>query len=206
MADGEDVQPDAHGAFARVSHEVRTTLAAIAGYAELLERADSAGDMRASASQIAEESRRLVCLLDAALSSAEEVERGERPARRVLHVEDDPANVRLVYRLLSRCVDVDVTAATSVAEGIDLARSMAPDVIILDLHLDDGSGVQVLDALEADDALRHVPVITTSADGPPPDTEQRWSMVRGHLTKPMDLDDFDRTMRRVLQLPPSEVH
>ena len=65
---------------------------------------------------------------------------------RVLHIEDNLANLELVDQVLTRSGFVEILAAMSGSLGIELAREHRPHLILLDLHLPDMSGTELLDA------------------------------------------------------------
>ena len=74
--------------------------------------------------------------------------------------------------------------------GLDLVRAHLPDLVILDLHLPDVSGADVLAALRADPQTASVPVVVLSADASP--VQARRLLAAGalrYLTKPVDLHD-----------------
>jgi CheY-like chemotaxis protein len=75
--------------------------------------------------------------------------------------------------------------------GLDLAREHAPHLIVLDAHLPDTSGQEVLSGLRADPVTRETPVIVMSADGSP--GQMRRMLAAGanaFLTKPLDVKLF----------------
>src|SRR5579862_6378041 len=85
-------------------------------------------------------------------------------ARTVLYVEDNPTNVLLVERVLSRRPAVRLLVATRGDQGFELALAHHPDLILLDLHLPDIGGEQLLSQLRAEPATCHIPVVVVSAD------------------------------------------
>ena len=82
---------------------------------------------------------------------------------RVLCVDDDLAQLRLMNVILSQIPESQVCLATTGQEGLALARSFVPDVILLDLRLPDISGELVLEALKNDAATQGIAVIVVSA-------------------------------------------
>ena len=85
--------------------------------------------------------------------------------------------------------------------GFDLARAERPDLILLDLHLPDGSGHELLSRLRADPATRDVPVVVVSGDSPSRDGESlRLLGVREYLQKPVDIG---RLLELVDELAPA---
>jgi CheY-like chemotaxis protein len=75
--------------------------------------------------------------------------------------------------------------------GLDLARQHRPDLILLDVHLPDMDGEEVLRQLRADAALRDTPVLVVSADATPHRAERlRAAGAWEYLTKPIDVARF----------------
>jgi CheY-like chemotaxis protein len=73
--------------------------------------------------------------------------------------------------------------------GVDLARQHRPDLILLDLHLPDLHGREVLQQLKRDPATAAIPVIVLSADATPAQVERlRAAGAADYATKPIDLE------------------
>jgi signal transduction histidine kinase/ActR/RegA family two-component response regulator len=82
----------------------------------------------------------------------------------VLCIEDNPANVEVVARYLRGRPNARLLSATSGRAGIQCAVREVPDIILLDLHLPDLQGDEVLNELKADPSTTAIPVIVLSAD------------------------------------------
>ena len=122
------------------------------------------------------------------------------PLRTVLCVEDNPANLTLVARLLERRTDIGLLSAKDGRSGIELARSAQPDVILMDINLPGISGLTALRILSADPATAHIPVVALSANAMPRDIER--GMAAGffrYLTKPIKLAEFMHTLDLALE-------
>jgi PAS domain S-box-containing protein len=114
--------------------------------------------------------------------------------RTLLCIEDNPANLKLMQRVVSRRPTWRLLSAMQGSLGLELARQHHPDLILLDLHLPDLSGEEVLRSLLADPRTRQIPVVVLSADATP--TQVRKILGAGadaYLTKPLDV-------RRLLEL------
>jgi PAS domain S-box-containing protein len=125
-------------------------------------------------------------------------------ARTILHIEDNLVGQRLVERILRRLPNVEFLSAAQGALGIELARRYRPDIILLDLHLPDVPGDEVLRRLRSSDETREIPVIVVSADT---SREMADQLVRGgarrFLTKPIDADVLLTAVDELTQ-PPEE--
>ena len=74
------------------------------------------------------------------------------------------------------------------SRGIELARDHQPDLIILDLHLPDLSGSDVLTRLCTDPRTKQIPVVILSADATPGRVKRLLEQgARDYLTKPLDV-------------------
>ncbi len=85
---------------------------------------------------------------------------------RVLMVEDHP-DIADLYQLKLQLDGYRVAVASDGASGLRLARSLTPDLILLDIHVPQLDGLQVLAALREDEATDEVPVVICSEDDNP---------------------------------------
>jgi signal transduction histidine kinase/ActR/RegA family two-component response regulator len=110
---------------------------------------------------------------------------------KILYIEDNLANVRLVERVFQRREDVDVIAAMQGRLGVALAREHRPALILLDLHMPDINGDEVLRQLREDPATAETPVVIVSADATPGQIERLLAEgATSYLTKPLDLQEL----------------
>jgi CheY-like chemotaxis protein len=72
---------------------------------------------------------------------------------------DDDAGVRGVLKALLERGGYRVTAGSSGAEGLDLARAELPDLVLLDIEMPGMNGFDVCSVFKTDTALREVPVV-----------------------------------------------
>lgn len=116
----------------------------------------------------------------------------------LLHVEDDVVNLRLVEQILAHQPQITLVEATHGGPALDLARQHRPDMILLDLHLPDISGEEVLRQLRADPATREIPVVIATAS--PADRAQSLRSIGAdaYLTKPLDVQQFLQVVEETL--------
>ncbi len=90
---------------------------------------------------------------------------------RFLVVDDYPAMRRVVRSVLAELGWRRVTEAADGAAALTLLRGMPFDVVITDIHMPRLNGFELLDAIKADPALRHLPVLMASAEARREDDE-----------------------------------
>ncbi|MGH2529118.1 MAG: PAS domain S-box protein [Actinomycetota bacterium] len=122
--------------------------------------------------------------------------------RTVLYIEDNTSNHTLMERVLADGLDVRLLTAMQGRMGFDLAQEHSPDLIVLDLHLPDISGEEVLSRLRGDPVTLETPVIVMSADSSPGQIERLMSAgANEFLPKPLDLKLFLEAVAEVLATP-----
>jgi signal transduction histidine kinase/ActR/RegA family two-component response regulator len=128
-------------------------------------------------------------------------ERSER-VRRVLYIEDDVANAQLMAEVFSEEPRLQLITTMQGKLGIELARQHRPDLILLDLHLPDIDGSEVIRRLRIDPITRPIPVIAVSADATQ-ETRTRMSALGAalYLTKPLTLNTVLPAVWEVLESP-----
>lgn len=113
----------------------------------------------------------------------------------VLYVEDNRSNVRLLERLLARRGGIRLLTTASGEEAVRLANASHPDLILLDLHLPDIGGEEVLRRLWSSPMTRRIPVAVLSADATSRQSQRLLAAgAVAYLTKPLDLTHLLRLL------------
>lgn len=114
---------------------------------------------------------------------------GEYPAgKKVLYIEDNLSNLRLIERIFQQWPDTKLLTAMQVSIGFELACKHDPDLILLDLHLPDVHGEKVLEWLRQDPRTEKTPVIIISADATPREATRLLDLgANTYITKPIDV-------------------
>lgn len=86
------------------------------------------------------------------------------PPRRVLYAEDDRVAALLFSEALRDRVEYELQIAETGAEALELASQWHPDVLVLDAHLPDTTGLALLAALRSQAGLAQTPAFVCSAD------------------------------------------
>ncbi len=120
---------------------------------------------------------------------------GTAPQRTVLCVEDNPANLMLITRILTRRPDIRLLSAKDGRQGIEMAFAAMPEVILMDINLPGINGVAALKILAADAATARIPVIAISANAMPSDIKRGLEAgFFSYLTKPIKVNGFMETL------------
>ena len=122
--------------------------------------------------------------LDAGLSKALQ----ESATGTVIYIEDNLSNMRLLEIVFETWTNYRLIPAAQGRLGVELAKQHCPDLILLDLHMPDMMGDEVLRRLKADPKTQDIPVVILSADAT---SSQIMSLLAAgatdYLTKPIDL-------------------
>jgi signal transduction histidine kinase/CheY-like chemotaxis protein len=119
--------------------------------------------------------------------------------RTILYIEDNLSNLRLIERLLARREQVDLVASMQGRLGLDLARQHHPAVILLDLHLPDIDGEEILSRLREDPSTADIPVVILSADATTGRIQRLIAAgAHSYLTKPIDVRQLLSTIDGLL--------
>jgi CheY-like chemotaxis protein len=106
----------------------------------------------------------------------------------VLYIEDNASNLRLVEQILSHSPDIRLLSAMQGQLGLDLAELHGPDWILLDVHLPDMPGDEVLRRLRLNPRTCRIPVTILSADATAGQISRLMNAgARDYLTKPLDV-------------------
>ena len=117
----------------------------------------------------------------------------------LLYIEDNPANLELVQFILSKHRNLHLLPALDGQTGLELAARHLPDLILLDVHLHDIPGSEVLRRLRADPMLSAVPVVVISADVSAEQVEKMEALgICEYLRKPFELQDLQRAINEAL--------
>jgi len=118
---------------------------------------------------------------------------------RILHVEDNPGDVRLVQEAF-KTIDTETVlhTVTDGEEAIEFFRKQAtqrdslwPDLTLLDLNLPRASGMEVLETIRGEEPFRHVPVIILSSSTAREDVERSYEEhANAYLGKPTDSAEY----------------
>ena len=108
------------------------------------------------------------------------------PIKTVLIIDDSPTERHILSQLLLSG-GYEVSTAESGEEGIERARQIQPDLILMDVVMPGTNGFQATRALSRDEATKNIPVIICTTKDQ--ETDKVWGMRQGaqaYVTKPVD--------------------
>jgi PAS domain S-box-containing protein len=118
----------------------------------------------------------------------------------ILYIEDNLSNFELMASVFAKRGDVKLIEAMQGGIGLELAREHRPDLVLLDLHLPDIDGDEVLQRLRGDERTKSIPVIIVSADATPHQVERlKHGGAEAYLTKPFNIRELLRVINRALE-------
>ena len=118
---------------------------------------------------------------------------------KILYIEDKIPNVELMRAIVEDLSTINFVDAQTVEEGLKIAHSLRPDLVITDIHLPDGKGFDVLRGLREDDRTAKIPVIALTADAMPTNMHNMELAGFDHiLTKPLKIPELMKILNGIL--------
>ncbi|MDR5838147.1 response regulator [Caballeronia sp. LZ034LL] len=129
-----------------------------------------------------------------AVGIADDRAQRRHPDRVILVIEDDQPFAHILYDLAHE-LEFDCVHAATATQGVELARSLQPNGILLDIGLPDQSGLTVLEWLKHDPLTRHIPIHIVSATDHA-DVALHLGAI-GYTLKPSARDDLANAIRKL---------
>lgn len=120
------------------------------------------------------------------------------PVKHILVVDDSPTERFFTVDVLSKA-GYQVSTAESGEEGIEKAKALKPDLILMDVVMPGLNGYQATRTLTRDDVTKDIPVIITTSKGQ--ETDKIWGLRQGavdYLVKPLNPEEM---LQRIAALP-----
>ncbi len=115
-------------------------------------------------------------------------------AKLITIVDDEPKNIILVRDLL-QVSGYSTNQATNGKEGVELARTSKPDLILMDIQMPEMDGLEATRILKTDAATRDIPILALSSYAMKGDKERILAAgCDGYLAKPFDIKELLKTV------------
>jgi two-component system chemotaxis response regulator CheY len=119
---------------------------------------------------------------------------------RVLVVDDFPTMRRIVKTLLRQLGYTNVIEAEDGQAGLAKLRNEKIDLVLLDWNMPKMTGLELLKAIRADDALHHIPVVMITAEGRKEDVlEAVKAGVNNFVVKPFTAETLEEKLAKVIE-------
>lgn len=118
---------------------------------------------------------------------------------RVLIIDDDFEIVAILTEIL-KVEGHDISSANEPVEGMQMARKVKPELIILDYHMPGNTGSHLYESFRRNNATKLTPILFMSGEADPAQIMAEISDTEGSrfLPKPVKLEEFRRTVREML--------
>jgi two-component system, cell cycle response regulator DivK len=119
-------------------------------------------------------------------------------AKKVLVVEDNELNLRLFCDLL-RAHDYAAEGVRDGREALDRARAFVPDLIVMDIQMPHVTGLELTEAIRADEELKGIPIMAVTAYAGKGDEDRiRAAGADAYVSKPISLLRFIETVEALV--------
>ena len=118
--------------------------------------------------------------------------------QKILVVEDNELNLKLFCDLL-RAHGYQAEPVRDGREAVERARAFEPDLIVMDIQMPHVSGLELIEQLKGDEALRAIPIMAVTAYAAKGDEERiRDAGAEGYVSKPISVVRFVEAVRALL--------
>jgi len=118
---------------------------------------------------------------------------------KILYVEDNASNRALIEAMIKRYPSMQLHMANNLKDGLHFLKNILPDLVMLDLHLPDGSGETLIEFMKKNPPFQNTPILVLSADAMPETIERLKKMqVTEYYTKPLDIARFNQQLQHLL--------
>lgn len=118
--------------------------------------------------------------------------------RRVLLVEDEPSTIELM-QLELEILGYEVTVAENGLEGVEMAASLLPDIIVMDIRMPKMDGLQAASRIRENPETKNIPILAATAKAMPGDREKCLAAgCDGYIAKPFSYKGLGGAVERLL--------
>lgn len=137
----------------------------------------------------------------AALSPESIVVRSNNVEAKIMIVDDEPLNVMTFRQHLKGEGYSNFVTTENAAEALHLVRSEMPDILLLDIHMPEISGLDILRVMGLDPSLQHIPVLILTASTDPKTRRKALDLgAIDFLSKPIDPNELIPRVRNAIIL------
>ena len=121
--------------------------------------------------------------------------------KHILYVEDNSTNMAVMKSILQEKTNYVLLEAKSAKEGLNIAKTQLPQLILLDINLPDTDGFELSQQIKKDSRLKHTPIIAVSAVAMNDSINKAKELgFIDYITKPIDVIKLLKAIDSVLKL------
>jgi CheY-like chemotaxis protein len=118
---------------------------------------------------------------------------------KILYIEDNLANLRLIQQAFTKRQDINLFCATNANEGIKIAISEKPALILMDIQMPEMNGTAAFKELQDNSETKAIPVIAISANAMESEINNILALgFKDYITKPVDIKVLFNTIDRII--------
>ena len=117
---------------------------------------------------------------------------------RILIVDDSPSQLMGIQRIVEK-LGHEIFTATDGASGVEVAKQVLPDLVLMDVVMPNLNGFQATRTLRREATTQHIPVILVTTKDQ--DTDKIWGERQGakaYVTKPVNEAELVKTLKELL--------
>jgi len=124
----------------------------------------------------------------------------EQAGVQVLYIEDNVANVKFMERVFSKLPQYHLVSTLTPFEGLEIAMTHSPDLILLDINMPGMDGYQVLEKLKDSDKTANIPIIAVTANAMAENiTRGLEAGFHDYLIKPIDINKMQVAVEQAIR-------
>lgn len=137
----------------------------------------------------------------AALATTPNLLLAKTQRKKIIYIEDNQLNTKLLESWLAPYPQLELIVAHDPFVGLYQVRSQLPDIVLMDIHLPEIDGIQLLQILRQSELTQHIPIIALSAGAMAADIESALNQgFNEYLTKPLDLTKLINLLNRLFKI------
>jgi signal transduction histidine kinase/ActR/RegA family two-component response regulator len=119
---------------------------------------------------------------------------------KVLYIDDVQKNLELVEAIIATHSKLEILSASNARDGIEICKTEAPDLILMDIHMPGMDGWEAFKILQTFEETKTIPVMALTANSMEEDINRAMNMgFRDYITKPIELKKFLATINEVIE-------
>ncbi len=141
-----------------------------------------------------------VLSLDSIIEQEREITLNVDKPKTVLYIEDNASSVRLMNKLFQHIANLNLEVADEPLLGVYKARTLQPDLILLDLEIENAEGYKIIEILNSDESINTIPKLAFTANTSSQETQRYEQLgINTLLSKPINIGQLITSLQTVFK-------